>query len=216
MASGFAGARHKANPQSNEISAGVRPSAALCDRATAPRFSDRSRRPGTFHGTYPPASSRCSAELGTAPHRPRAGTRRSSKCHCTRSAGLPNIVTTISIGQGIEPVAPHSGPSLRRCHLGNFPAARLPASPWGRLFRLVPECRFCVKQSLMPISVKYKKRGRGRPATGHSPIVGVRMPPEERRAVEAWAAKQEDRPSLSKAIRHLVALALAAEMKRRR
>lgn len=42
------------------------------------------------------------------------------------------------------------------------------------------------------------------------------MPPEERRAVEAWAAEQEDKPSLSKAIRHLVALALAAEMKRRR
>jgi hypothetical protein len=40
------------------------------------------------------------------------------------------------------------------------------------------------------------------------------MPPEERRAVEAWAAEQEDKPTLSKAIRHLVALALAAEMKR--
>jgi hypothetical protein len=99
---------------------------------------------------------------------------------------------------------------------GGSPCGLVPASPWGRLFRLVPESRFCVKQSLMAIGVKHKKRGRGRPAIGHSPIVGVRMPPEERRAVEAWAAEQEDKPSLSKAIRHLVALALAAEMKRRR
>jgi len=36
------------------------------------------------------------------------------------------------------------------------------------------------------------------------------MPPEERQAVEAWAAKQPDKLSLSKAIRRLVERGLAA------
>jgi hypothetical protein len=59
------------------------------------------------------------------------------------------------------------------------------------------------------IPVKLKKRGR--PRTGVDPIVGVRMPPEERQAVEAWAADQPDKLSLSKAIRRLVVQALAAK-----
>src|SRR6266852_4589595 len=55
-----------------------------------------------------------------------------------------------------------------------------------------------------------KKRGRGRPATGTAPLIALRMPPEERQAVEAWAAKQPDKLSLSKAIRRLVERGLAA------
>jgi hypothetical protein len=39
------------------------------------------------------------------------------------------------------------------------------------------------------------------------------MPPEERQAVEAWVAKQENKLSLSKAIRHLVERGLASEAK---
>lgn len=44
----------------------------------------------------------------------------------------------------------------------------------------------------------------GRPATGKDPMVGLRMPPELRHAIEAWAARQEDTPGLSEAIRRLV------------
>jgi hypothetical protein len=37
------------------------------------------------------------------------------------------------------------------------------------------------------------------------------MPPEERQAVEAWAAKQPEKLTLSKAIRRLLQLALAVD-----
>ena len=35
-------------------------------------------------------------------------------------------------------------------------------------------------------------------------MVGVRMSPESRKAVEAWAKRQDDKPSLSEAVRRLV------------
>ena len=60
------------------------------------------------------------------------------------------------------------------------------------------------------IDVIQKKRGRGRPATGTAPLIALRMPPEERQAVEAWAAKQPNKLSLSMAIRRLVERGLAA------
>jgi hypothetical protein len=51
-----------------------------------------------------------------------------------------------------------------------------------------------------------KKRGPGRPfAGGRDPIVGVRMPPQARQAVEAWAEDQDDKPTLSEATRRLIA-----------
>ncbi len=56
-----------------------------------------------------------------------------------------------------------------------------------------------------------QKRKPGRPATGRDPIVGVRMPPETRKAVEAWAAHQDGKLSLSEALRRLVERGLAAE-----
>jgi hypothetical protein len=59
-----------------------------------------------------------------------------------------------------------------------------------------------------------EKKKRGRPATGRDPLIALRMPPEERQAVEAWAAEQPDKLSLSKAIRRLVSQALAAAPKR--
>jgi hypothetical protein len=68
----------------------------------------------------------------------------------------------------------------------------------------------------MQLSIPVKLKKRGRPRTGVDPIVGVRMPPDERQAVEAWAAEQPDNPSLSKAIRHLVKLGLATAKKRAR
>jgi predicted DNA-binding protein len=37
------------------------------------------------------------------------------------------------------------------------------------------------------ISVKPKKRGRGRPATGRDPIIGLRLPKEETARLDKWA-----------------------------
>jgi len=50
--------------------------------------------------------------------------------------------------------------------------------------------------------VKHKKRGP--PATGKTPITGVRLAPDLRRQIEAWAERQHDRPSLSEAIRRIL------------
>jgi hypothetical protein len=52
------------------------------------------------------------------------------------------------------------------------------------------------------ISAKQKKRGRGRPATGVTPMVGLRMPPEMRAQVEKLARK--DGITLSKAILQII------------
>jgi hypothetical protein len=53
-----------------------------------------------------------------------------------------------------------------------------------------------------------QKKGRGRPATGVTPMIGVRIDPLFRAEIEAWAAKQDDQPSLAEAIRRLVAQSL--------
>jgi hypothetical protein len=45
-------------------------------------------------------------------------------------------------------------------------------------------------------------------------MIGLRMPPESRQAVEAWAQDQDDKPSFLEAIRRLVERALAAAPKR--
>jgi hypothetical protein len=42
-------------------------------------------------------------------------------------------------------------------------------------------------------------------------MVGLRMAPEQRRAVEKWAKTQEDKPTFSEALRRLVDIALKAE-----
>jgi hypothetical protein len=60
-----------------------------------------------------------------------------------------------------------------------------------------------------------KKRGRGRPATGFDPMVGVRMPIEVREEIEAWGAEQSPALKLSEAIRRLVDIGLAAAKPRR-
>ena len=52
---------------------------------------------------------------------------------------------------------------------------------------------------------------RGRPATGTTPTIALRAPNAFRTAVEKWAAKQSDAPSLSEAIRRLVELGLKAK-----
>jgi hypothetical protein len=53
------------------------------------------------------------------------------------------------------------------------------------------------------ITVKQKKRGRGRPATGVTPIVGLRMPPDMRSRMEKLA--REDGVTLSKKILQVLA-----------
>jgi hypothetical protein len=54
----------------------------------------------------------------------------------------------------------------------------------------------------MSISAKPKKRGR--PATGRDPMIGLRASPKLRRQIEAWAKRQDDKPSLSEAMRRLI------------
>jgi Arc/MetJ-type ribon-helix-helix transcriptional regulator len=66
------------------------------------------------------------------------------------------------------------------------------------------------------IKVKPKRRGRGRPATGKEPSVGVRLPPEMIKQIDTWA-KREGVASRSEAIRRLVepSLHAATEQPRR-
>jgi hypothetical protein len=62
------------------------------------------------------------------------------------------------------------------------------------------------------IAVTHKKRGRGRPATGHDPARSVRLSDEIIKRIEKWGADQEDKPPRSEAIRRLVELGLAANV----
>ena len=41
-------------------------------------------------------------------------------------------------------------------------------------------------------------------------MIGIRLPPDKRKAVEAWAKTALDKPSLSEAVRRLVELGLAS------
>jgi hypothetical protein len=52
--------------------------------------------------------------------------------------------------------------------------------------------------------MKRKPKKIGRPATGKTPMIGMRLAPETRKAVEAWARKQADTPSFSEAVRRLI------------
>jgi hypothetical protein len=61
------------------------------------------------------------------------------------------------------------------------------------------------------ITVTHKKRGRGRPATGHDPVMTVRVPETVRAQFTAWAkSKGMDR---SEALRALIEQALAKARK---
>jgi len=63
------------------------------------------------------------------------------------------------------------------------------------------------------------KKKRGRPFTGvdnRDPVTAIRLSPEFREKVDAWAARQEDKPPRSEAIRRLIEQALAAAPKRGR
>jgi hypothetical protein len=63
------------------------------------------------------------------------------------------------------------------------------------------------------ISDNRKKQGRGRPPTGIGKPVGLRLYPVLERQVDAWAAKQPDKPGRPEAIRRLLERALAEDGK---
>jgi hypothetical protein len=57
------------------------------------------------------------------------------------------------------------------------------------------------------------RKKRGRPFTGvdnRDPVTAIRLSSEFRAAVDAWAARQDDQPPRSEAIRRLVQLGLAS------
>ena len=58
-----------------------------------------------------------------------------------------------------------------------------------------------------PTAVLPKKK-RGRPATGRDPVTAIRLSGDIKKRVDSWAAKQEDKPGRSEAIRRLVELGL--------
>jgi Ribbon-helix-helix protein, copG family len=88
------------------------------------------------------------------------------------------------------------------------------AAKFGRLVVLVifPVSRFAalVYYLNMPKSIKVVPKKRGRPATGRDPVTAIRLSPELRAAIDAWAARQDDKPPRSEAIRRMIEQALAA------
>lgn len=58
----------------------------------------------------------------------------------------------------------------------------------------------------MKASIPVNKKSRGRPKKtgGVYPVSAVRLPPDLAEAIDAWSAKQDDKPGRSEAIRRLV------------
>jgi hypothetical protein len=53
-----------------------------------------------------------------------------------------------------------------------------------------------------------KRAGSGRKPTGRDPVTAIRLSEEFRATVDKWAAKQDDTPARSEAIRRLVEIGL--------
>jgi hypothetical protein len=70
---------------------------------------------------------------------------------------------------------------------------------------------FNVVHLKMAVKKKRITKKRGRPATGQDPVTAIRLSPELRNTVDAWAARQTDKPNRSEAIRRLVELGLKAK-----
>lgn len=62
--------------------------------------------------------------------------------------------------------------------------------------------------SSIPKSRGGKRPGAGRPATGKDPARAFRLSDEFMAKVDAWAARQDDKPGRSEAIRRLVEIGL--------
>jgi hypothetical protein len=63
----------------------------------------------------------------------------------------------------------------------------------------------------IPKSRGGSRPGAGRPATGKDPVRAIRLSDEFLAKIDTWAAKQDDKPSRSEAIRQLVELGLKAK-----
>ena len=73
---------------------------------------------------------------------------------------------------------------------------------------------FYDKHKTMSINAK-QKRPPGRPPTGITPMVGVRLGKDLRREVHKWAGRQSGKITLSEALRRLVELGLKAKIPKR-
>src|SRR5713226_3641824 len=71
-----------------------------------------------------------------------------------------------------------------------------------------PRLAFMVLHFMAKSNKVVPKKGRGRPATGRTPVTAIRLSKELRETVDKWADKQDDTPSRSEAIRRLVELGL--------
>jgi hypothetical protein len=58
------------------------------------------------------------------------------------------------------------------------------------------------------------KKKMGRPATGRDPIRTFRLSDEKVAEIDAWAARQPDKPSRSEALRRLIDLGIEASSSR--
>jgi hypothetical protein len=68
--------------------------------------------------------------------------------------------------------------------------------------------QFMLNTNLMRRSISAKRKRGGRPATGHDPMVGLRMSKDTRAAIKKWASTQHDRPNFSEAVRRLIEIGL--------
>lgn len=64
----------------------------------------------------------------------------------------------------------------------------------------------------MGAAIASARKSRGRPAVGATPV-NVRFPPDELAQLDAWIARQDDKPSRPEAVRRLVEAALVAQAK---
>ena len=63
-------------------------------------------------------------------------------------------------------------------------------------------------------SIPVLRKKRGRPPTGETPVLALRLPPGLRSEIESWAKQQKDKPSRSEAIRQLIEIALSTKAKK--
>jgi metal-responsive CopG/Arc/MetJ family transcriptional regulator len=63
----------------------------------------------------------------------------------------------------------------------------------------------------MPRSISVRQEKRGRPATGKTPTITLRIPDHLSDQIEAWSRKQRVVPKRSEAIRRLVEIGLKAK-----
>ena len=84
----------------------------------------------------------------------------------------------------------------------------------GKLHLPIGSLRHFYVSQIMAKSIHVIHKKRGRPATGHDPVLTLRLSPATRIAVENWAKLQKDKPSRSEAIRRLIEIALVGKSKR--